>query len=129
VEICAVIQFAWENLVAAPVSRKKYDLAATDAARDKLIRRFAERRRHRHPSLPLDSFHLVQAAAADDADLHAQPITEVVCATQARTSRRKPCACLAAAMVSRVQPSDGRNSHVYREASVAGERRPDLVGC
>src|ERR1035437_10562664 len=65
-----MIQFARKNRVTPPVARQEHDLAFADSPGKILVRRLAERRCHPAPALPLDAFHLVKPAAANDADFH-----------------------------------------------------------
>src|ERR1017187_2028056 len=65
-----MIQFAGENRVPSPVAGQKHNLARTDAPAKILVGWFAERRRYPAPALPLDAFHLVKPAAANDTDFH-----------------------------------------------------------
>src|SRR5437667_7973170 len=57
INVGAMIQLARQDLVTAPVPRQEDDLALADAAGKKLVRRFTERRCHRHPTLPVNALH------------------------------------------------------------------------
>ena len=67
-DVGAMVQFAGQNAVAAPVARQKNHFAPGELAGEKFIRRRAERRFDLHPFLVGEAFDVIQAAAADDAD-------------------------------------------------------------
>ncbi len=70
VDVGAVVELAGEDFVAAAVTGEEHDVAVGDAAGEKVIGGFAERGGDANPAFVLDGFHLVKAAAADDADFH-----------------------------------------------------------
>ncbi len=63
-----MVQFARQDAVAASVARQKNHLALGELAGEKRIGWIAERRFDLHPFLAGESFDVIQAAAADDAD-------------------------------------------------------------
>ena len=70
VNIGAMIQFARQDFVPATMSGQKDDVLPAKPPRQKLVRRFAERCRHRDPPFPLDACHLIQPAAANHTKFH-----------------------------------------------------------
>ena len=67
-EVRAVVQFARQDAMAAPVPGKKNDFASTKPAGQKLIGWRTKGCFHSHPFLVSESIDVIQPAAADDAD-------------------------------------------------------------
>ncbi len=67
-EIGAVIQFAWQDAMAASVAREENDFAPAERASEKFIGWRTKRRFDFHPFLVGEAFDVIKSAAADDAD-------------------------------------------------------------
>src|SRR5688572_32835496 len=63
----AMIQLAGHHPMAARMPRQKHYVSTSQAAREKLIRRFAKRRFHRNPFLSREAFDVVETASANNA--------------------------------------------------------------
>jgi hypothetical protein len=64
----AMVQFTWQNSVAASMSREKYNFASAEFASKKIIRRRAERSFDFRPFLIRETFDVVKSRAADDSN-------------------------------------------------------------
>ena len=68
-DVGAMVQFAGQNPVAAPVARQENHVAPGEFAGEQIIGRRAERRFDLHPFLVREAFDVVKSGAADDADV------------------------------------------------------------
>src|SRR5262249_55014169 len=70
VNICAVIDFGWQDPVAASMSCEECDFLAVEVADDKCIRWIPERSRYPHFFHIGKLVHLIEAASADHTNLN-----------------------------------------------------------
>jgi hypothetical protein len=67
-DIRAMVQFARQNFVAAPVSRQENDFAPGNFSGEKIIRRRAEGRFDFHPFLVGEAFNVVKSGATNNSN-------------------------------------------------------------
>jgi hypothetical protein len=67
-DIRAMVQFARQNPMAAPVSREKDDVAPAQFSGEQIVRRFPEGRFDLYPFLVREAFYAVKSGAADDSN-------------------------------------------------------------
>ena len=70
VDVGAVVQFAGEDGVGAAVTGEEDEVAIGEASREEVVGGFAKRGGQTDPALLVEAVHLVETAAADDADFH-----------------------------------------------------------
>ena len=67
-DVGAMVQFAGQNPVAAPMPRQENHFASGEFAGEQIVGRRAEGRFDLHPFLVREAFDAVKSGAADDAD-------------------------------------------------------------